>query len=329
MKLRKIVIALTVLLAVMTLCACGKSAQAKAADEKIMQIGSVSTESLADIEAARALVDALSEKDKSALEHYQTLLDAEKAYDLLMAQEVAAFIDTLQEITPDSSDNVYKAVKMYDALTDEQKALVENYAMLTQAEGKLLEYKISAMTQAVDTEKKYGPIKNESAEDLLNSMTVSAEEASAMPTQEELDEERFNSCFSYYCAWIQNGYMFPRVYLHFVNGSDKTIDKLVLVIQIRDKFGDLVNLDKYAKSPINHLYLVEWGPYAKDQGEKIVDHYFDSRKWKAAGTLEVTGMFVSYTDGSYEIFGELYPCGDHTELPSYLNNKVPTYSSGL
>ena len=59
-KIISIVLALSMML---TLCACGKSDEAKHADETIAAIGTVTTNSLSQIERAEKEVENLSDKD--------------------------------------------------------------------------------------------------------------------------------------------------------------------------------------------------------------------------------------------------------------------------
>lgn len=97
-----------------------------------------------DIEAARAAYDGLSE-DKRVLVEGSTLKvlrDAERALVLLASKHVAANIDNLPEpkdvrITDQSAVKMVRAA--YDALTEEQKAVITNYSKLQRVEAVLAE----------------------------------------------------------------------------------------------------------------------------------------------------------------------------------------------
>ena len=92
--------------------------------------------------------DALTKDQKNLVTNVKKLTDAETAYakltaseeDKEKAQEVIDLIDKLKDVTPDSEKDIEAARKAYDALTDLQKKLVDNYDVLTTAETKLAIY---------------------------------------------------------------------------------------------------------------------------------------------------------------------------------------------
>ena len=103
----------------------------------IEAIGEVSLDSEAAIREARAAYDALTDVQKKLVGNYQALLDAETAYALLnqaAAEAVKALIGAIGPVTKKSGDKIDAARTAYDALTDEQKALVTNYQTLLDAE---------------------------------------------------------------------------------------------------------------------------------------------------------------------------------------------------
>ena len=63
-----------------SLCACGKSAEAKKADELILAIGEVTADSENSILAAQTYYDTLSDKQKEEVENYQILIQAQEEY---------------------------------------------------------------------------------------------------------------------------------------------------------------------------------------------------------------------------------------------------------
>lgn len=105
----------------------------------------VTEKSKTSIEAARKAYDALTKDQKNLVTNVKKLTDAETAYakltaseeDKEKAQEVIDLIDKLKDVTPDSEKDIEAARKAYDALTDLQKKLVDNYDVLTTAETKL------------------------------------------------------------------------------------------------------------------------------------------------------------------------------------------------
>ena len=118
--------------------------------EKINAIGTVTytDECKARIDEARAAYDVLNNSQKTRITNYSTLTDAEAEYARLKAQaekaeadkraadDVIAKINNIGtvELSEESKNKIEEARNAYDALTDEQKALVNNYSTLTKAE---------------------------------------------------------------------------------------------------------------------------------------------------------------------------------------------------
>ncbi|MBQ6118541.1 MAG: hypothetical protein IJK98_04855, partial [Clostridia bacterium] len=113
--------------------------------DQITAIGTVAftAECKAAIDAARAAYDALTDTQKPLVDNYDTLTAAESAYaelkaaaDQAAADEVITLIDAIGtvEYTDDSKAKIDAAKAAYEALTDDQKALVSNYDVLTAAD---------------------------------------------------------------------------------------------------------------------------------------------------------------------------------------------------
>ena len=117
-------------------------AAAEEVEALIDAIGEVefTEESKSLIDAARDGYDALTDDQKPLVSNYQDLLDAEDAYkdlgDHAHADVVEDLIDAIGEVefTSDCKDAIDTARSAYDTLTDDQKALVENYQVLLDAE---------------------------------------------------------------------------------------------------------------------------------------------------------------------------------------------------
>ena len=110
---------------------------------KINSIGKVTVNSGALIEAAEAAYDALTESQKALVTNYDVLAAARAAYNELVqaaqgdreaAQAVMDKISAIGAVTLESEGAIAQARSAYDALTAAQKALVTNYAVLTNAE---------------------------------------------------------------------------------------------------------------------------------------------------------------------------------------------------
>jgi len=76
--MKKIISIILALVLCLSLCACGKSAEAKAADELILAIGEVSADSAYAVEAATEAYNALSDKDRETVENYEILKNAQE-----------------------------------------------------------------------------------------------------------------------------------------------------------------------------------------------------------------------------------------------------------
>jgi len=91
------------------------------------------------LDAARTAYDALLGEDKVSVSNYETLTTAETTYDNLKQAGADAVINSINgignvEYTQESKDKIDAARAAYDALTEEQKALVTNYSTLTHDE---------------------------------------------------------------------------------------------------------------------------------------------------------------------------------------------------
>ena len=118
--------------------------KAAAVDKLIEKIGTVTKDSGPAIEAARKAYNDLTPTQKRLVNRLKELTDAEKTYakltataeDQKKAQEVMDKIKKIGNVTKDSKQDIRDARKAYDALTDLQKLLVDNYDVLTAAETK-------------------------------------------------------------------------------------------------------------------------------------------------------------------------------------------------
>ena len=113
--------------------------KADQADSLIALIGTVEdTKACKDkIDAARGAYDALTDEQKALVENYAVLEAAEKTYgDLHSVNAVQALINAIGEVSysDESKAKIDAARDAYDALTDEQKASVNNYSTLTHDE---------------------------------------------------------------------------------------------------------------------------------------------------------------------------------------------------
>ena len=128
-------------------------AAAESVDVKIAEIGKVSLESKAQINAARSAYDALTDTQKAQVTKLSELEAAEAAYkaleeaadqsevDKAAAGSVDKLIAAIGEVSLDKEETIKDARAAYHALTAAQKALVSKLDTLTAAEEKLAELK--------------------------------------------------------------------------------------------------------------------------------------------------------------------------------------------
>lgn len=127
-------------------------AAAAAVDSLIDEIGDVTLDSKQAIETARAAYDNLTPTQKTYVTKLNTLTAAEAAYKNLVdqkaADDVMEKINEIGEVTLDSKTAIEAARAAYNALTPDQKPLVENYNVLTDAEAELARLEAEAKYEA-------------------------------------------------------------------------------------------------------------------------------------------------------------------------------------
>lgn len=125
--------------------AAGNQQAAQAVIDQINAIGEVTLDSEAVIRAAREAYDALTPAQQALVINYAVLTNAEatlaalqkNAADQAAADAVEALIDAIGDVTLEKEGQINAAREAYNALTSDQKRLVENFAVLTAAEAQL------------------------------------------------------------------------------------------------------------------------------------------------------------------------------------------------
>lgn len=127
-------------------------AAAAAVDNLIDAIGEVTLKSKQAIETARAAYDNLTPTQKTYVTKLDTLTAAETAYKALVdrkaADDVIEKIKEISKVTLESKTAIEAARAAYNALTNDQKLLVENYDVLTAAEAELARLEAEAKDKA-------------------------------------------------------------------------------------------------------------------------------------------------------------------------------------
>ena len=115
---------------------------AKECDDEIDAIGTVTAESEPMIKQAEGYYDDLPKGAKDYVTKYDILVSARTALDALLtskdkADKVIAEIDAIGDVELTKADQIATARTDYDALTDDEKAMVTNYDTLTNTESAL------------------------------------------------------------------------------------------------------------------------------------------------------------------------------------------------
>mgnify|MGYP000700890988 CR=1 FL=1 len=112
----------------MSLCACGKSDNAKVCESLINKIGEVTLDSEKTIRVAEEAYDALTEEEKVQIKKSaEKLSESRDAYNQLLIDtklgSVEELIDAISEVTLDSEKAIINAEEAFNALSDEEKEL--------------------------------------------------------------------------------------------------------------------------------------------------------------------------------------------------------------
>ena len=154
MKTKQLISILLILTLMLSLCGCGMSKEAKAAQALIDAIGEVSLDSESAIVAAEEAVAALSDKDRERLTGLDTLKKARETFsELADADEVSkveALIDAIGTVDADSSAAIDAAKKAYEGLDDRLKDKVGNADLIGQAEAAYEQVRLTADAAAVE-----------------------------------------------------------------------------------------------------------------------------------------------------------------------------------
>ncbi len=115
----------------------------------IEKIGTVTLGSGEDIAAARTAYDSLSSALKDQITNYSLLTAAEAAYSALQVEEVISLINSIGTVSENSGGAITAAREAYDALSEEQRGQIINYALLAAAETAYQSFAVTAVENAI------------------------------------------------------------------------------------------------------------------------------------------------------------------------------------
>lgn len=118
-------------LMLLVLCGCGKSQAVKELEEGIQSMGEVTADSKEILSDLRAAYDALSQKEKEAVDE-ELLAQLETAYDDLMAEQIISEIQNAKLL---SIDEAYEIVFSHETKNEELLQLQQDIADLSLCDG--------------------------------------------------------------------------------------------------------------------------------------------------------------------------------------------------
>jgi len=151
--MKKWLVSVLALALTLSLAACGKSDAAKAVDDQITALGTVTLDSGAAITAAEQALAALEEKDAKQVENAAALTAARETYERLVLEDKAAKVEevirAIGTVTVDSQKEIDAAQAAYDAAPADVKALVKNAGDIETARGRLLQAKADEVAKVI------------------------------------------------------------------------------------------------------------------------------------------------------------------------------------
>lgn len=310
--MKKAIAILLALATMFSLCACGKSDEAKHADETIAAIGTVTLNSLGQIERAEKEVENLSDKDVKALDNLTTLYDARAEYNRLMAEDVEITIDAIGELNFDSKYLVENARSRYDELDDEIKALVANYDVLEQYEKDITKVRADAVMDAIQAANELPLETSEDVKtvyDAINNIDKMLDQLNddemALVTNIDIRDKKANEA-GLLLAKNTIGdleieckleYRHLNLNIFFKNTSEKTIKYIKWGVRFKNTVGDYMPVYGY-----DFAECEETGPYepgkVKQNNGLVWKFYSSALNIYDVAEAEIMQIEIEYMDGS-------------------------------
>lgn len=196
--MKKITLFLLVLCVCIGLCACGKSEAARAVDELIANIGTVTLENEQVILEAEEAVSVLSKKERGQLENIGLLEAARNTYNDLVAEQAAQIDDAILaigEISLDSGIAISTARNAYDRCSENVQDAVHNYSILTDAEEAFFMLRVATAEELIDA---IGTVSLESEESIDKAQTFYSELSFKEKEQVSNSAELYDAKNAYY-----------------------------------------------------------------------------------------------------------------------------------
>lgn len=163
---------LSLLLIMMLLVFAGcQSEAARAVDNQISAIGTITIDSGEAIENAEKALAALSEEDVASLKYQDVLIEARTTYNVLCCDNAISAIPQELELTTECNEAIQIARATYDKLVDEEKELVSNYEVLKVAENTYATLQKAAINEVVSLIDAIGTVTLDSNEKITTAKT--------------------------------------------------------------------------------------------------------------------------------------------------------------
>ena len=135
----------------------------KRVNDAIVSIGNVTLRSEKSIDSAEKEYEELSGKCKRHVNNYKVLKEARTEYDKLRADETKSLITKIGNVKIDSKNDIEKAEDSYNALSTDQKKLVDNADVISQSYEQLSDILVSDVEDKI---KSIGVVSAESGESI-------------------------------------------------------------------------------------------------------------------------------------------------------------------
>ncbi|MBR6950864.1 MAG: hypothetical protein IKH56_03925 [Oscillospiraceae bacterium] len=133
--------------------------KAETVSKTIEGIGKVDAFSEKAITTARKNYESLNEDQKTLITNYDVLIAAEESFKRLAVDECIAAIDDIGTVTIESISQISNATRIYNELSEEQKAMVTNSSILADADKRFTEISVN---NAITSINKIGSVTLES-----------------------------------------------------------------------------------------------------------------------------------------------------------------------
>lgn len=306
--MKKALSLILVLAICLTLGACGKSKTVIAAEDLIAAIGEVTEQSGEAIQKAEDAVAALSAEEKEDVETLSQLTEARKKYDEISAiRPVEKLIANIGVVSLESEGAITVARTAYDALSNEYKEKVSNYADLQLAEQAFSDKRVEEAVQLIDEIVIEDIVVNDTIKNAISGIytkynALTEEERGKVTNYETLNKAKdiynelwVKSLVKIEKIWFKHNKYTNEIELDidWVNKSSKTIKYIKFDVAVTNSVGDYILWNGY---DFNRYTLT--GPF---EANHRATERWSTMRYRAAdevGWPVVNQIYIEFMDGS-------------------------------